>query len=142
MKLLNSSERSLLRARAHPLAPVVIIGNAGLTPGVIAEIERSLKAHDLIKIRVASAERAERQSMSESICVQTAAQLVQQIGKIVVIYREIPKEETTKKPAITRNKPDSGDAKKRHKPASREARRERSGANRFGDTRRPSTRRR
>ena len=94
MKDLSSAERRALRARAHLLNPVVIIGNSGLTPGVIAEVERSLKAHELIKIRVGGMEHAERESVIEAICGQTGAAPVQHIGKVLVVYRELPKVET------------------------------------------------
>ncbi|OFZ97982.1 MAG: hypothetical protein A3H35_10235 [Betaproteobacteria bacterium RIFCSPLOWO2_02_FULL_62_17] len=94
MKDLTSAERRALRARAHSLDPVVIIGNGGLTPGVIAEVERSLKAHELIKIRAGGMEHAERESAFEAICGQSGATQVQHIGKVLVVYRELPKEET------------------------------------------------
>ena len=105
MKQLNAAERSDLRARAHSLKPVVLMGAGGLTPGVILEVERSLKAHELIKIRVGESDHDERQSICESICTQTGAAPVQHIGKVLVIYREKPKEETRVVPAGTRVKP-------------------------------------
>ena len=57
---LNSARRSELRAEAHSLTPIVIIGDKGLTDLVVAEIDRSLKAHELIKVRAASGEREQR----------------------------------------------------------------------------------
>ena len=90
MRQLNAAERSDLRARAHSLKPVVLMGAGGLTPGVILEVERSLKAHELIKIRVGESDHDERQSICESICTQTGAAPVQHIGKILVIYQPNP----------------------------------------------------
>ena len=88
---LTAKRRSELRAEAHKLSPVVIIGDKGLTDEVIAEIDRSLKAHELIKVRAAGGERDSRDIWMESICARLQAHPVQQIGKIFVIYRENPK---------------------------------------------------
>ena len=86
---LNPSRRSELRSQAHKLTPVVIIGDKnGLTEEVLAEIDRSLKAHELIKIRAATDDRAAREQWMEKICETLQAQAVQQIGKVPVVYRE------------------------------------------------------
>ena len=85
---MTPSRRSELRARAHALDPVVIIGDKGLTDEVMAEIDRSLKAHELIKIRAATADRDARALWMEKICERLEAQAIQQIGKVLVIYRE------------------------------------------------------
>jgi len=77
-----------LRAQAHRLDPVVIVGDKGLTDEVIAEIDRSLKAHELIKIRAATDDRDARGLWMEKICERLDAQAIQQIGKILVVYRE------------------------------------------------------
>ena len=89
---LSPKRRSELRAEAHKLNPVVIIGDKGLTDEVIAEIDRSLKAHELIKVRASSAERDARDVWLETICERLEAHPVQQIGKVFVIYRERPEE--------------------------------------------------
>ncbi|HEY2629009.1 MAG TPA: YhbY family RNA-binding protein, partial [Usitatibacter sp.] len=57
---LSASRRSELRAEAHTLSPVVIIGDKGLTDEVVKEIDRSLKAHELIKVRAFSDDRKAR----------------------------------------------------------------------------------
>ena len=93
MTPLSSARRSELRAEAHKLSPVVIIGDKnGLTDLVLAEIDRSLKAHELIKVRAATDDRDARDVWLEEICGKLAAHPVQQIGKVFVIYRENPKE--------------------------------------------------
>jgi putative YhbY family RNA-binding protein len=97
MKNLTPSDRRELKARAHALKPVVMIGNDGLTPSVIAEINRALKSHELIKIRVAGDDRDARAAALLEICTQTGAEPVQHIGKILVIFKMNPPEE---KPAI------------------------------------------
>ena len=85
--------RSELRAEAHKLDPVVIIGDKGLTDEVVAEIDRSLKAHELIKVRAATDDRAARHEWLAAICGRLSAEPVQEIGKVFVIYRENPPEE-------------------------------------------------
>jgi RNA-binding protein len=87
---MNSKQRSSLRARAHSLEPVVIVGGEGLTTGVITEIERNLLAHELIKVRVADADRETRDAVLGSICERTGAEPVQHIGKILVVFRPAP----------------------------------------------------
>ena len=87
---LTSSERKALKAKAHKLDPVVQIGAKGLTDEVVAEIERALNAHELIKVRAASAERDERDAMLQDMCGRTGAEQVQQVGKVFVIYRKKP----------------------------------------------------
>jgi RNA-binding protein len=85
---LSASRRSELRAQAHKLAPVVIIGDKGLTDEVVTEIDRSLKAHELIKVRAATDDRALRSEWMRDICARLEAHPVQEIGKVLVIYRE------------------------------------------------------
>lgn len=103
---LSPIERKALKAEAHSLDPVVMIGAEGLTPAVLREIERSLKAHELIKIRASTDEREARVQWFDEICEKLDAAPVQHIGKILVVYRENPDK---KKPApvepIRRKKP-------------------------------------
>ena len=86
--MLNPAERKSLKARAHALEPVVIIGGRGLTDEVLAEIDRALQAHELIKVRAAALEREEREQAFSAICERTGAQAVQHIGKVLVLYRK------------------------------------------------------
>ena len=102
---LTPGERKALRAKAHHLQPVVMVGDAGLTAQVEREIEAALRAHELIKIRVLGDDRAERDTLVEAICAATGAAPVQQIGKIIVVYRPRPPEETPKKKPRPRRKP-------------------------------------
>ena len=87
MKPLTSVQRQFLKSLAHRLQPVVMIGNQGLTPAVMKEIEHSLAAHELIKIKAATEEAETRQLWMEEICKSMKAVAVQQIGKVIVIYR-------------------------------------------------------
>lgn len=90
MKKLTSVERRALKARAHHLQPVVMVGDAGLTPTVLREIDINLKSHELIKIRVLGDDRAARAALIDAICTQLEAAAVQHIGKILVVFRPRP----------------------------------------------------
>src|SRR3569623_844526 len=87
MLKLTPTERSAFRSEAHALHPVVMIGDAGLTPAVIKEIDASLNAHGLIKVRVFGDDREERSAIYETICEQLDAAPIQHIGKLLVFYR-------------------------------------------------------
>jgi putative YhbY family RNA-binding protein len=102
MKELTSAERSALRARAHHLRPVIMIGEAGLTPAVLREIDLALKSHELIKIRVLGDDRGLRKSLIGDVCSALAAQPVQRVGKILAVYRQRP--ESAAPPAPRRRK--------------------------------------
>ncbi|HYC45504.1 MAG TPA: ribosome assembly RNA-binding protein YhbY [Burkholderiales bacterium] len=104
-QLLTPGERRALRARAHHLQPVVMVGDAGLTPQVEREIEAALRAHELIKIRVLGDDRAARETLVQAVCEATGAQAVQHIGKIIVVYRPQAPEDTPKKKPRARRKP-------------------------------------
>ncbi len=86
---MNSADKKKLRAQAHSLKPVIMIGQAGLSAAVLAEIELALNVHELIKVRI-RAEREDRKLISEKICTDTGAELIQGIGQIIVIYRLNP----------------------------------------------------
>lgn len=77
-----------LKARAHHLNPVVMIGQNGLTEAVIKETDSALTAHELIKVRVAGDDRDERMAICEALCEEVDAQLVQHIGKLLVLWRK------------------------------------------------------
>jgi RNA-binding protein len=91
MKSLTPAQRQYLKGLAHARQPVVMIGNQGLTAAVLKEIELALNAHELIKIKAASDELDTRRVWLEEICVATGAASVQQIGKVLVIYRAAAK---------------------------------------------------
>jgi putative YhbY family RNA-binding protein len=97
MPALTAARRSELRARAHALSPVVMIGDKGLTDSVVAEVERALAAHELIKVKAATDDREARVAWMAGLCERLGAQPVQSIGKILVIWRENP--EKAKAPA-------------------------------------------
>ena len=87
---LSPIERRALKAKAHALVPVVMIGDHGLTPAIIREVDRNLKAHELIKIRASTDDREQRAAWFTEICEALNAAPVQHIGKIYIVWRESP----------------------------------------------------
>lgn len=104
MKDLTPAERRALRAQAHHLHPVIMIGEAGLTPAVMKEIDIALKSHELIKIRVLGDDRERRGRLDSEICAALDASPVQRIGKILVLYRQRPEQPDEAKPAPRRGR--------------------------------------
>jgi putative YhbY family RNA-binding protein len=86
--MLSPAERKELRARAHKLDPVVMIGAKGLTDEVVKEVELALKAHELVKLRAPSLDRDAREVAWQALCERTGAETVQAVGKVLVIYRK------------------------------------------------------
>ncbi len=84
---LTPAQQRHLRKLAHNLKPLVIIGDNGLTEGVINEIDQTLAHHELIKVRVNAMDREERDEMITAMCDELGCDLVQRIGHIAVIYR-------------------------------------------------------
>ncbi len=112
---LSPVEQQVLRARAHTLKPVVMIGNKGLSETVLKEIDRNLEAHELIKIRVFSDEHEERNRYLNIICTKLSAAPVQAVGKVLVVFRKRREKssghETASQPAPTTDT--SGTSKRR-----------------------------
>lgn len=84
---LTPRERQQLKARAHSLEPSVRIGHSALTDAVVAEIDRTLTAHKLIKIRIDAPDRATRAELCEQIRARVDAAEVQRVGKVLVLWR-------------------------------------------------------
>lgn len=90
MKPLTPSERRALRAQAHHLDPVVIVGQHGLTPAVLHEIDLALLAHELVKVRVASDDRGAREAALAEVAGKLDCAPVQHLGKVLVLWRPNP----------------------------------------------------
>jgi RNA-binding protein len=88
---LTVEQRKYLKAQAHALKPVVMIGSQGLSEAVVKEAERAIAAHELIKIRVLGDERDAREAYLAQLCEALNAAPVQHIGKLLLIYRPAPK---------------------------------------------------
>lgn len=87
MNQLTPTQKQYLKGLAHPLSPVVIIGEKGLTGAVLKEADQALKAHELIKVKAASNEKETRAQWLETLCTELNAAGVQHIGKVLVLYR-------------------------------------------------------
>ena len=87
---LTNRERAHLKARAHALEPVVHVGHAGVTDAVIAEVERALTAHELIKVRAGTQDRDGRADILKTLVERTDAATVQTVGRVMVLWRPNP----------------------------------------------------
>ena len=99
---LSPAQRRELRASAPHHNPVVSIAGNGLTPAVMQEIERSLQAHELIKIKVHGVERNDREMLIHEVCNALEAAPVQHIGTILVVWRKRREEERPSGAAATK----------------------------------------
>lgn len=90
MNPLTPDQRRALRAAAHHLNPVVSISQKGLSSSVLTEIDRCLKAHGLIKVRLYGIERDQRDALLVEICTTLDCAEVQHIGNLLVLWREKP----------------------------------------------------
>jgi putative YhbY family RNA-binding protein len=95
---LTPKERQALKARAHGLKPVVLLGSSGLSAAVLKEIDRALAAHELIKIRVPDDDRDERDRVFADVAEALSAARVQAIGKLLIMYRPAPEEDVAPRP--------------------------------------------
>jgi len=86
---LTEKQKRALRGRGHTLKPVVSIGNSGLSKAVLRELELSLEHHELMKIRISSADRDECRKIVDHICITFNTELVQAIGHIALLYHKL-----------------------------------------------------
>ncbi len=86
---MTSARKKQLKAQAHSLKPIIIIGQSGLTESVLTEIDKTLDTHELIKIKI-RAEREDRKQISQQIIDVSQAELIQSIGQIIAVYRKNP----------------------------------------------------
>ena len=85
---LTTKQRQFLKGLAHHLSPVVMLGGNGLTEGVLAEIDNALNHHELIKVKIAGADREVKQLIIDAIVRETNAVNVQTSGHVLVLYRQ------------------------------------------------------
>ena len=85
---LSEKQKKHLRRLAHPLHPLVLLGNAGLTDGVVNELDRALKDHELVKVSARVGDRASRDQILATLAERTLSELVQRVGNIGVFYRK------------------------------------------------------
>jgi RNA-binding protein len=87
---LDAETRKRLRGIGHALHPLVTVAGNGLSDAVCAEVERALSDHELIKVRLAIADRHLRRQLARELCKRMDAEAVQEIGKVVLVYRHNP----------------------------------------------------
>lgn len=97
--MLTDSQRRYLRGVAQTLKPVVILGQKGITPALVAEISHCLHDHELIKLKINAADRIQRDELVATVCQQAQAELVHRIGNRAALYRKNPKQEKIVLPA-------------------------------------------
>lgn len=88
---LTAAQNRSLKKLAHDLKPVVIIGQHGLSENVLKEIDTTLNTHELIKVKLAGADKEDRKALSSEIVARLSAELVQIIGRVAIFYRPNPK---------------------------------------------------
>jgi RNA-binding protein len=87
---LTEKQKKHLRGLGHALEPVLLTGGAGLTPGLVAELDSTLAHHELIKVKVRAGDREERDAMIQALCEASGAELVQRIGHVALLWRPNP----------------------------------------------------
>lgn len=87
---LTEHQKKFLRARGHTLKPVILVGQAGYSQALLAEFDRALTDHELIKVRVRGAERSDRDAIFAELSTHGRAELVQRIGNVGLFYRVHP----------------------------------------------------
>ena len=85
---MDKSVKQSLKAQAHHLKPVILLGAKGLTEAVVAETNIALDIHELIKVKINGMEKADRLNIVTDLCQQLPAELIQIIGNTAVIYRK------------------------------------------------------
>ena len=92
---LTSKQRKVLEKYAHDLQPVVIVGGAGVTEGVIQKIDDSIAVHELLKVKF-NEFKNEKKDLANEIAEKTNSTLVRIIGNVAIFYREAEKEDDRK----------------------------------------------
>ncbi len=123
---LNDEQRRALRGKAHKLKPVVLLGKAGLTEPVLAEVNSALDFHELIKVKVRDDDREQRRETITALVSRCGAELIQVIGQIAVLYRPSPEKKAPSKPASRNRGRDTAPSSRRTTEKSRKDTRSRS----------------
>lgn len=92
MSVLTGKQRRQLRALGHALEPIVQIGKEGVTGGVTKALDAALEAHELVKVKLGSSAPDDRHDAAEALAKRTRSQLVQVLGKVILLYRRHPEE--------------------------------------------------
>ena len=85
---LSAVAKKALKAKAHHLDPVILIGQKGLTPSLFQEIEIALEHHELIKVKVQQGDKETCEGFAAQIATTTSAEFISKIGRVLVFYRK------------------------------------------------------
>ena len=88
--MLTDAQRKYLRRLGHDRNPIVLVGQGGLSPNLVAELDRALRDHELVKLRARVGDREERDRILAELAAATGAELVQRIGHVALFYRANP----------------------------------------------------
>lgn len=91
MTTLSAAEKKQLRAIAHNLNPVIIVGDKGISESLLEELDRALEQHELIKVKLSSNDRAYREQAIKELTASSKSTLVQVIGKVAILLRRAKK---------------------------------------------------
>ena len=100
---LSNTRKKQLRQFGHALKPVVTVAEQGLTDNVLAELNRALDDHELIKVKLRIEEREDKKNLGEELCRQCKAELVQSIGHVILIYRQAEKQNPKLSNVLSKN---------------------------------------
>jgi len=87
---LSQAQKKAFRSIGHHLDPVVTVSENGASDGVLAELDRALRDHELVKVKLALPDRDDRAAMLDELVTASGAELVQKIGKMALLYRHNP----------------------------------------------------
>jgi len=93
--MLNSRQKKILRAKAHDLKPIVLVGKTGVTDGCIHSIDTAIESHELIKVKFLE-HKDKKQSLSKSICEKTNSEIIGDIGHTIMFFRQNPDKDKQK----------------------------------------------
>ena len=87
---LTTAQRTHLRRLGHPLEPIVLVGQNGIGPNLVTELERALNDHELVKVRARVGDRSLRDEILDELARTTGAEIVQRVGHVGLYYRRNP----------------------------------------------------
>ena len=93
--MLNSRQKKILRAKAHDLKPIVLVGKAGVTDGCIQSINEVIESQELIKVKFIE-HKDNKKSLSETICAKTDSEIIGNIGHTIMLFHQNPDKEKQK----------------------------------------------
>jgi RNA-binding protein len=88
---LSNDDKKYLRGIGHGLKPIVTVAGNGLSENVLAELNRALDDHELIKVKFVFEDRNDKKAVMADLCAQTHADLIQTIGHVALICRRAAK---------------------------------------------------